>query len=121
MGLRVSVLLVVRRLWSSEHLGSACHCALLEVVQRRLTLSRCRAVNDSNVGTAEVADICRKMAAKRSESKGSSDDGGRRGQQQHRLLLRYDFLAASSVSCSNGVAAIGGKWGSDVHDFCEEE
>ncbi|RWV83794.1 hypothetical protein GW17_00054554 [Ensete ventricosum] len=31
-----------------------------------------------------VADFYRKMAAKISESEGSSDGGGRRGQQQHR-------------------------------------
>ncbi|RRT37718.1 hypothetical protein B296_00031941 [Ensete ventricosum] len=57
-----------------------------------------------------VADICRKMAAKRSESEGSSDDGGRRGQQQRRLWLHCDFVAASGISCSKGAAAIGGRW-----------
>ncbi|RWW29280.1 hypothetical protein GW17_00006207 [Ensete ventricosum] len=50
------------------------------------------------------------MAVKRSESGGSSEDGGRRGQQQHRLRLRYDFMAASGISSSKGVAAIGGRW-----------
>ncbi|RRT35185.1 hypothetical protein B296_00057402 [Ensete ventricosum] len=51
-------------------------------------------------------------------AKGSSNGGGRRGKQQHRLQLRCDFVAASSVGCSKGMAAIGGKWGSDVHDCC---
>ncbi|RWW63051.1 hypothetical protein BHE74_00029790 [Ensete ventricosum] len=75
-----------------------------------------KAVNDSNVGITEVDDICRKVAAKRSESEGNSDVRGRRGQQQHRLRLRCDFVAASGVSCSKGVAAIGGRRGSDVYD-----
>ncbi|RWW37363.1 hypothetical protein BHE74_00057544, partial [Ensete ventricosum] len=47
-----------------------------------------------------VVDIYRKMAAKRYESEGINNDGGRRGQQQRRLQLRYDFVAASGVSCS---------------------
>ncbi|RWV80322.1 hypothetical protein GW17_00058430 [Ensete ventricosum] len=55
------------------------------------------------------------MAVKRSKSDGSSDGRGRRGQQQCRLRLRCDFVAASGVSCNKGVAAIGGRWGSDVH------
>ncbi|RWW54055.1 hypothetical protein BHE74_00039387 [Ensete ventricosum] len=57
-----------------------------------------------------VADICRKMTAKRSDLEGSSDDGGRRVQQQCRLRLRYDFMAASAVGCSKGAIAIGGRW-----------
>ncbi|RRT56306.1 hypothetical protein B296_00034155, partial [Ensete ventricosum] len=63
-----------------------------------------------------VADICRKMVAKRSESEGSSDGGGRRGQQQRRL--RCDFVTAGGVNCSKGAAAIGGRQGSDAHDCC---
>ncbi|RWV86260.1 hypothetical protein BHE74_00046628 [Ensete ventricosum] len=70
MGLWVSVLLVMRCLWSSEHLGSAC---------------------------LHVADIYQKMTAKRSELEGSSDGGGRRGQQRCRLRLCYDFVAAGGV------------------------
>ncbi|RRT33553.1 hypothetical protein B296_00057456 [Ensete ventricosum] len=58
------------------------------------------------------------MAAKSSESGGSSDDGGRRGQQQRWLRLRCDFMAAGGISCSKGAAAIGGRWGNDVHDYC---
>ncbi|RRT71982.1 hypothetical protein B296_00020088 [Ensete ventricosum] len=50
------------------------------------------------------------MAAKRFESEGSSDDGGRRGQQQRRLQLCCDFMAASGVGCSKGAGAIGGRW-----------
>ncbi|RRT39009.1 hypothetical protein B296_00035121 [Ensete ventricosum] len=50
------------------------------------------------------------MTAKRSESEGSSDDGGRRGQQQCRLQLRCNFVAVNGVSCSKGVVAIGGRW-----------
>ncbi|RWV99157.1 hypothetical protein GW17_00037953 [Ensete ventricosum] len=50
-----------------------------------------------------VADIYRKMAAKRSELEGNSDGGGRRGQQQHRLQLRCDFMAAGGIDCSKGL------------------
>ncbi|RWV83119.1 hypothetical protein GW17_00055322, partial [Ensete ventricosum] len=64
-----------------------------------------------------VADICQKMAAKRSKLEGSSDGGGRRGQQQRRLRLRCDFVAAGGVSCSKGAAAIRGRRGSDVHGY----
>ncbi|RRT44023.1 hypothetical protein B296_00015163 [Ensete ventricosum] len=60
------------------------------------------------------------MAAKRSESEGSSDDGGRRGQQQRWLRLRYDFVAASGVSCSKGAAAIGGRWAAVCTAVAEE-
>ncbi|RZS08348.1 hypothetical protein BHM03_00039303 [Ensete ventricosum] len=105
MGPRVSVLLVVRWLWSSEHLGSAC---LHVVVRRRWLPYVCTA----------VADICRKMAAKRSESKGSSDSGGRKGQQRSQLRLQCDFVAADGVGCSKGAAVIGGRRGSDVHGCC---
>ncbi|RWW04946.1 hypothetical protein GW17_00031806 [Ensete ventricosum] len=45
-----------------------------------------------------------KMAVKRSESEGSSDDGGRRGQQQRRLWLLCNFVAAGGVGCSKGAA-----------------
>ncbi|RZS11436.1 hypothetical protein BHM03_00042767 [Ensete ventricosum] len=65
-----------------------------------------------------MADINRKMAAKRSETEGSSDDGGRRGQQQCWLRLRCDLVAAGGIECSKGAAAIGGRWGSDVHGYC---
>ncbi|RWW20851.1 hypothetical protein GW17_00015019 [Ensete ventricosum] len=60
------------------------------------------------------------MVAKRSELEGSSDGGGRRGQQQRRLRLRLrcDFVTAGGVSCSKGATAIGGRQGSDVHDCC---
>ncbi|RRT55664.1 hypothetical protein B296_00037618 [Ensete ventricosum] len=58
------------------------------------------------------------MAAERSELEGSSDDGGRRGQQQRRLRLRCYFVAAGDVGCSKGVATIGGRRGSDVHGCC---
>ncbi|RRT51252.1 hypothetical protein B296_00024767 [Ensete ventricosum] len=61
--------------------------------------------------------IYRKMTAKISESKGSSDDGGRIGHQQHWLRLRYDFVAVGGIGCSKGVAAIGGRRGSDVHNY----
>ncbi|RWV83483.1 hypothetical protein GW17_00054899 [Ensete ventricosum] len=50
--------------------------------------------------------------------KGSIDSGGRRGQQQRRLRLRYNFMVASGVGCSKGAVAIGGRRGSDVHDCC---
>ncbi|RWW01602.1 hypothetical protein GW17_00035343 [Ensete ventricosum] len=56
--------------------------------------------------------------AKRSKLEGSSDGGGRREQQQCRLRLRCDFVAAGGVDCSKGVAAIGGRQGSDVHSCC---
>ncbi|RZS15200.1 hypothetical protein BHM03_00047006 [Ensete ventricosum] len=46
------------------------------------------------------------MAAKRSGSEGSSDDGGRRGQQQHWLRLRCDFVVVGGVGCSKGAAII---------------
>ncbi|RZS27557.1 hypothetical protein BHM03_00061050 [Ensete ventricosum] len=65
-----------------------------------------------------VADICWKMAAKRSELEGSSDDRGRRGQQQRRLRLWCDFVAAGGVGCNKGATAIGGRQGSDVHGYC---
>ncbi|RWW33339.1 hypothetical protein GW17_00001956 [Ensete ventricosum] len=65
-----------------------------------------------------MADIYRKMAAKRSEMEGSSDGEGRRGQQQRRLRLRCDFVATGGVGCSKGAAAIGGRRGSDVHGCC---
>ncbi|KAJ8472288.1 hypothetical protein OPV22_026631 [Ensete ventricosum] len=58
------------------------------------------------------------MAAERSELEDSSDDGGRRGQQQRRLWLLCDFVVAGGIGCSKGVAAIGGRWGSDVHGCC---
>ncbi|RZS10863.1 hypothetical protein BHM03_00042137 [Ensete ventricosum] len=67
---------------------------------------------------SSVADIRRKMVTKRSESEGNCDGGGKRGQQQHRLWLRCDFVAAGGVGCSMVAAAIGGRWGSDVHDYC---
>ncbi|RZR73542.1 hypothetical protein BHM03_00025430 [Ensete ventricosum] len=60
------------------------------------------------------------MAAKRSESEGSSDDGGRRGQQRRWLRLRCDFVAASGVSCSKGAAAIGGRWAAVCTAVAEE-
>ncbi|RZS10631.1 hypothetical protein BHM03_00041919 [Ensete ventricosum] len=66
----------------------------------------------------QVGDICRKMAAERSKSGGSSDRGGRRGQQQCRLRLRCDFVATGGVGCSKGAAAIRGRWGSGVHSCC---
>ncbi|RWW06039.1 hypothetical protein GW17_00030661 [Ensete ventricosum] len=72
------------------------------------------------VDVVEVADICRKMAAKRSESEASNDDGGRRGQQQRRLWLRCDFVAASGISCSKGAAAIGGRWAAVCTAIAEE-
>ncbi|RZS24255.1 hypothetical protein BHM03_00057308 [Ensete ventricosum] len=56
------------------------------------------------------------MAAKRSESEGSINGGGRRGQQQRQLRLRCNFVATGSVGCSKGATAIGGRWGNDVHD-----
>ncbi|RWV90146.1 hypothetical protein GW17_00047675 [Ensete ventricosum] len=67
-----------------------------------------------------MADIYRKMAAKRSELEGSSDVGGRRGQQQRRLRLRLrcDFVAAGGVGCNKGATAIRGRWGNDVHGCC---
>ncbi|RZS02153.1 hypothetical protein BHM03_00032136 [Ensete ventricosum] len=65
-----------------------------------------------------VADINRKMAAEKSKLEGSSDDGGKMGQQQRRLQLRYDFVATGGIGCSKGVTAIGGRWGSDVHGCC---
>ncbi|RRT39922.1 hypothetical protein B296_00033483 [Ensete ventricosum] len=51
-------------------------------------------------------------------AKGSSVGGGRRGQQQRRLRLRCDFVAASGIGCSKGATTIGGRWGSDVHGYC---
>ncbi|RWW42588.1 hypothetical protein BHE74_00051853 [Ensete ventricosum] len=51
-------------------------------------------------------------------AKGSSDSGGRRGQQQRWLRLCCDYVATSGVDCSKGAAAIGGRLGSDVHDYC---
>ncbi|RRT43961.1 hypothetical protein B296_00036530 [Ensete ventricosum] len=66
----------------------------------------------------QVADIYWKMATKRSELEGNSDDRGRRGQQRHRLRLRCDFVAAGGISCSKGAAAIGGRWSSGVHGYC---
>ncbi|RZS22054.1 hypothetical protein BHM03_00054780 [Ensete ventricosum] len=58
------------------------------------------------------------MAAKRSELEGSSDDRGRRGQWQHRLRLRCNFVATGGVGCSKSATAIGGSRGSDVHVCC---
>ncbi|RWW43515.1 hypothetical protein BHE74_00050812 [Ensete ventricosum] len=72
------------------------------------------------MATLGVADICRKMAAKRSESEGSSDDGGRRGQQQCRLRLHCDFVAASGIGCSKGAAAIGERWAAVCTAVAEE-
>ncbi|RRT76438.1 hypothetical protein B296_00025146 [Ensete ventricosum] len=77
-----------------------------------------RASNLASNKPTDVVDICRKMTAKRFESEGSSDGGGRRGQQQRRLWLRCDFVAAGRVDCSKGAAAIGGRRGSDVHNCC---
>ncbi|RRT80190.1 hypothetical protein B296_00014462 [Ensete ventricosum] len=54
------------------------------------------------------------MAAKGSESGGSSDGGGRSGQQRCWLRLRCDFVAAGGVGCNKGATAIGGRWGSRV-------
>ncbi|RWW37115.1 hypothetical protein BHE74_00057812, partial [Ensete ventricosum] len=34
------------------------------------------------------------------------------------LRLRCDFVAAGGVYCSKGAATIGGRRGSDVHDYC---
>ncbi|RWW48648.1 hypothetical protein BHE74_00045261, partial [Ensete ventricosum] len=67
-----------------------------------------------------VTDICQKMVAKGSESKGSSDDGGRRGQQQRRLRLHFDFMAASDIDCSKGATAIGGRWAMVYTTIMEE-
>ncbi|RZR75909.1 hypothetical protein BHM03_00000492 [Ensete ventricosum] len=72
------------------------------------------------VDVVEVADIYRKMAAKRSESEGSSDDGGRRGRQQRRLRLRCDFMAASGIGCSKGATTIGGRWAAVCMAIAEE-
>ncbi|RZR90418.1 hypothetical protein BHM03_00018299 [Ensete ventricosum] len=49
---------------------------------------------------------------------GSSDGGGRRGQQKRRLRLRCDFVAASGIGCSNGATAIGERWDNDVQGCC---
>ncbi|RWW20921.1 hypothetical protein GW17_00014938 [Ensete ventricosum] len=65
----------------------------------------------------QVAVICWKMTAKRSESEGNSNDGGRRGQQLRRLRLRCDFMAAGGVGCSKDAAAIWGRRGRRVHDY----
>ncbi|RRT66997.1 hypothetical protein B296_00020872, partial [Ensete ventricosum] len=54
----------------------------------------------------------------RMAAKGSSDGGGRRGQQQRPLRLRCDFVAASGVGCSKGATAIGGRRGNNVHGCC---
>ncbi|RWW45138.1 hypothetical protein BHE74_00049053 [Ensete ventricosum] len=125
MGSRVSVQLVVRRLWSSEHLGSArlrvvlyigyrqfalC-CDLLGLSDRPNLNSSKRARNLASIRISkasnlasnkptDVGDICRKMAAERSKSGGSSDRGGRRGQQQCRLRLRCDFVATGGSETS---------------------
>ncbi|RWW52200.1 hypothetical protein BHE74_00041390 [Ensete ventricosum] len=57
----------------------------------------------------QVADICWKMTAKGSKPGGSSDGGGRSGQQQRQLWLRCDFVAVGGVGYSKGSAAIGGR------------
>ncbi|RRT67658.1 hypothetical protein BHE74_00013049 [Ensete ventricosum] len=46
------------------------------------------------------------MAAERSKSGGSSDGGGRRGQQQCRLRLRCDFVAAGGVERGTAVGCV---------------
>ncbi|RZS13618.1 hypothetical protein BHM03_00045222, partial [Ensete ventricosum] len=68
-----------------------------------------------------VADIYLKMAAKRFELEGNSDDGGRRGQQQRWLRLWRNFMAVGGVSYSKDAATIGGRRGSDVHGYCGGE
>ncbi|RWW62306.1 hypothetical protein BHE74_00030573, partial [Ensete ventricosum] len=73
------------------------------------------------VKSPSVADICRKMATKRSESEGSSDGKGRRGQQQYRLRVWCNFVAAGGIGCSKGAAAIGGRRGSDDVHGCSKE
>ncbi|RRT78176.1 hypothetical protein B296_00015676 [Ensete ventricosum] len=65
---------------------------------------------------AGVAVIC-EDTAERSESGGSNDGGRRRGQQQCRLRLRYDFVATSGVGYSKGATTIGGRRGSGVHNY----
>ncbi|RZS00593.1 hypothetical protein BHM03_00030326, partial [Ensete ventricosum] len=68
-----------------------------------------------------VADIYWSMATEGSESGGSSDGGGRSGQQQRRLRLRLrcDFVAIGGVGYSEGAIVIGGKRDSRVHSYCE--
>ncbi|RWW88897.1 hypothetical protein BHE74_00002208 [Ensete ventricosum] len=66
----------------------------------------------------QVANICWKMVAKESELGDISDGKGRSKQQQHRLRLRCDFIAAGGVGCNKGTAVIGRRWGSGVHDYC---
>ncbi|RRT56647.1 hypothetical protein B296_00012688 [Ensete ventricosum] len=58
------------------------------------------------------------MGAKRSKLEGHSDVGRRRGQKQHWLRLRCDFVAVGGVSCIKGATAIGGRWGKEVHGYC---
>ncbi|RRT40396.1 hypothetical protein B296_00042393 [Ensete ventricosum] len=68
----------------------------------------------------QVTDIYWKMAAKGSESGGSSDGGGRNGQQRCRLRLRCDFVAACGVGCSKGTTAIGEDGAAECTTVAEE-
>ncbi|RZR73406.1 hypothetical protein BHM03_00023730 [Ensete ventricosum] len=87
-----------------------------------------RALRSRPVGTLhpwlllQVANICQKMAAKRSKLKGSSDDGGRRGQQQRRLRLRLrlrcDFVAVGGVGCIDEGPSLAIGAVEAVKDFC---
>ncbi|RZR80224.1 hypothetical protein BHM03_00006174 [Ensete ventricosum] len=57
------------------------------------------------------------MAAKRYESEGSSDWRKKRAATTL-AVAACNFVAAGGVGCSKGAAAIGGRQGSGVHDYC---
>ncbi|RRT32507.1 hypothetical protein B296_00053930 [Ensete ventricosum] len=86
----------ILKLYKGDRQFAPC-CDLLGLGDRPNLNSSKRA---RNLASIRVADICRKIATKRSESKGNSD------------------VAASGVGCSKGAVAIGGRQGSDVHGYC---
>ncbi|RWW67903.1 hypothetical protein BHE74_00024614 [Ensete ventricosum] len=102
----------------AEGLCAASRAMALVLRVSRFSLSSCSHAKE--MVALSVADIYRKMSAKRSESKSSSDSGGRRGQQRCWLRLQCNFVAAGGIGCSKGATTIGRRWAAVCTAIVEE-